>query len=343
MSSRGDVETVAAGATEKALVAAAMRGARLPDRAAALKELLRRGSGQVRPLLGKLATDEGAPAELRTTAVVALGRVATPENESALRSALAATWPSVVAAAAESLGRIGGRASLDALAKVDLGPRPGAARQVAFARTLLSYRLGLGSDRLAEPPAAALLEMDRERAEPLRLEPVGAEAFLAARPSLEHELPALAVAERDSVRFSCGGERLWLVRTEMVDRGDRVLEDTDRVAAIVLKESTCPDGWYVREYILAHPTRHGAAAVFGARPSGRLVHFGLLEPAGTAAALHLRALDAPGARALDFRAEVGPHGELTVREGFAGPPRGARANRPVVPTAAPKPGAGTAD
>ena len=331
MSGRSDVEAGPRQVKDEELVATTGRNINVNERTAALKELLRRRSPQVRPMLGRIVTDSEAPTELRTTAALALGREATPANEDALNRALASQDPSVVAAAAGSLGRIGGRAAYDAL-KATAEPRPGPARGLAFARTLISYRLGLGAERLAEPSTGSFLELDRARAASLELREVGPKDFAAARPWLQRELPAISVAEKGSVRFTCGNEHLWLVLAEGMAAGDSSVAKRDRIAAVVLKESACPDGWFVHEYILTHPRTGKGAALFGLRSTGKLVHFGEIG-AGANPAVQVRAIDAPGVASLEFRAELRSDGALGVREALAGPPQGGRKRRPSAPQA----------
>lgn len=331
MPTRSDVEAPRSGMGEEELMRTVVRGAAVHERTAALKELLRRRADGVRPLVAKLLTDPGAPPDLRSTAARALGEEATAANEQALRQALAATEPSVVAAAAASLGRVGGRAAFDALARASTDRLSGAARNVTFARTLISYRLGLAEARLQEPPAAALLEADRNRAAPFRLQGVGPVDFQAARRWLDRELPGVAVADRGSARFTSGNEHLWVVLGEgMAAPGNAAVPTTDRVAAVVLKESTCPEGWYVQEYLLTHPGADGGAVVFGVRSTGKLVHFGSISGRDGQAVVHLRAVDAPGVAAMEFRADL-RGGDLAVREAFCAPARGGRRNPPQAP------------
>ncbi|MFD0692307.1 HEAT repeat domain-containing protein [Actinomadura fibrosa] len=296
------------------------------ERGEALKELLRRESSRVRPFLGRIVADRTAPSGLRTTAAVALGKEATPENERALITALAADDPAVVAAAARGLGRIGGPEAFGALTRTT-------GRGVDFAQTLISYRLGLGSRRLAEPEAAALLDLDPRRAITFRFEPP---ADRPADAALRRELPAIPVAETGSVRFRCRNEHLWILVSGDAARAPRGLTERDLVTAVVLKESTCPDGWQVYEYIVAHPRKDGGAAMFGVRPTGRLVHFGLLAQTDVNADIRLQALDAPGVMALEFTAEyIAADGSLVPRSAQGSPPSGRRRNPPASPARAP--------
>ncbi|WP_433271586.1 HEAT repeat domain-containing protein [Actinosynnema sp. CS-041913] len=334
MTSRSDVEA-RPGVDEQELVAAVTGGGETAERTGALKELLRRGPARVRPVVERIVLDGSAPSELRTTAAVALGRQATADNERVLSAALTADDPHVVAAAAAGLARIGGRAAFDALSSVTAGPAGGAARSVAFARTLLSYRLGLGTHRLAEPEA--VLALDPGRATPFRIEGVAPDPTGAARRWLAEELPATPVTEAGSFRFRCLNAHIWVVLSEEVaGRPAGAVAERDRVAAVVLKESTCPDGWHVYEYVLSHPREGRGAAVFGVRPTGKLVHFGELTERDGTTALHLRAVDAPGTPALDFRADLTPTGTLTVRDAAYSRPA-TRRNPPATPTRSPSP------
>ncbi len=277
------------------------------DRTLALKELLRRQYPRRIGLLGEVVADRQAPPELRSTAALALGEEAGAEGEAALIVALKTEEPLVVRRAAESLGRIGDRKALAALAEVRAQPGGATARSLAFARTLISYRLGLGTDRLQTPPADALLSVPRERGVALKFEPVKPEAARADAAALKETLPAIAIAERGSVRFSCRTEHLWIVVSEDAagKKGLGRIAGRDAVTAVVLKQSTCPGGWYVYEYILSHPRDEKALEMFGVRPSGEMVHFGEVALKGGEAAVTLRALNTPYVPAIEFTARYG--------------------------------------
>lgn len=283
---------------------------RRPDlnRTLALKELLRRRYPRRAGLLGEVVADRQAPPELRSTAALALGQEASAEGKAALIAALKTEEPLVVRRAAESLGRIGDREALAALAEVRAEPGGATARSLAFARSLISYRLGLGTDRLKPPPAAdALLSVPRERGVALKFEQVAPEAVRAAAPALKEALPAIAIAERGSVRFSCRTEHLWIVVSEDAagEKGLGRIAGREAVTAVVLKESSCPGGWYVYEYILSHPRDEKALEMFGVRPSGEMIHFGEVALKGGEASVTLRALNTPYVPAIEFAARYG--------------------------------------
>ena len=306
------------------------------DRHVALKEFLRRRSPRIGPVLRDLVVDRAAPAELRGAAAIALGGKRDPDNQTALIEALATAEPAVVRRASEALGRIGDEHALAALKRTRVEPGGGTGRSVAFAQTLIGYRLGLGSERLEPPPAAELLHVARDRAVPLTFTPVKTEAFRAARPSLEEALPAIAISEKGSIRFTCRSEHLWIVVPEEV-AGERIgarLSDRSAVAAVVLKESTCPGGWYVYEYILSHPQEGKNAEVFGVRPSGIACHYGHMQPSGNKATLTLQALNTPLVPAIEFTAEYdGKKRKFAMTQAFLATAALETQKRPTAPRA----------
>jgi HEAT repeats len=307
MSDFCDQEELAETVREEDLIDSALGRRAELDRMTALNELQRRRSPQRGMVLNALLLDSAAPAELRSTAALALGKEVTPQAEDVLIAALQTAPVTVVRRAAESLGRIGGRRALEALRQVRVAPDGAPARSVAFARVLISYRLGLGTDRLQPPSPADMLTIEPGRGVELRFEPIAVEAFRAAAASLQEVLPGIPVAERGSVRFFCRSEHLWIVLSEetAAPEGLARLASRDAVAAVVLKESSCPDGWYVNEYILTHPRDTQTLELVGVRPTGVMTHSGEVDLSRPEAAVQLRALNTPYGPAIIFEATVG--------------------------------------
>jgi hypothetical protein len=102
----------------------------------------------------------------------------------------------------------------------------------------------------------------------------------------------------------------------------------------VLKESTCPDGWYVYEYILTHPTAARTAELFGVRDRGGMSHYGVLRILDEArVAVHVRAVDSPRVLPFELMAEYdGRDGALRIQEAIATAARPDQ-RRPAVPSA----------
>lgn len=335
MMNRGlDQEGLPESVTSEELVDA-VKGRR-PDlgRTAALKELLRRKSPRARRIIDDVLVDPATPLDLRTTAARALGKWPERRVEKTLIAALDAKEPALRARVAESLGRIGGREAFDALASVKAKPGTAHYRTIRFARSLIAYRLGLDDARLRRPAAGRLLKIGRRRAIGLKFETVRPNVFRAAEPYLKRELPGISVAERGSLRFRCRQENLWIVLNAEVQGAEATgtIAERGAVVAVLLKESHCPDTWYVYEYFLSHPRAAGKADVFGVRPTGSVSHFGEIDLDGPNASVRLHSLNTPRLPAIEFEAEYrGREGRLVVKKAVVATALLDRQRRPLEP------------
>jgi hypothetical protein len=320
VSSVSDQERLPQSVTDEDLVAAVTGHRPGLERSAALKEFVHRKSPRMGDFLSQVIVDPTMPLELRTTAAIALGEEDVPQAEDALIAALESDKPALARRAAESLGRIGERKAYEALARRRLPSGEQPSRASEFARTLIAYRLGLDTERLKPPAAREILEPERQRAVEINFDAVRPEDFRAAAPLLKRALPRIAVDERGSLRFSCRRERLWVIVTSAVAvpaAGKRIGERS-AVAAVVLKESTCPDGWYVYEYILTNPRDDRSAQVFGVRPTGEVLHYGEASLDESNAAVKLRAVNSPRVLPIVVAAEYrGREGALDIKEAVA--------------------------
>ncbi len=312
-----DQEGVPASVSDRKLVDAALGRRADLERTVALKELLRRRSPSAGKVINEVLSDKQAPLELRTTAARALGKSPDPGAEKTLLAALKAKEPALKARAAESLGRIGGRKAFEALERVKVKSGTANARTVRFARSLIAYRLGLDDARLRRPPAQRVLEVGRKRTVGLEFETVSPNTFRAAEHYLARELPGIPLAKRGSLRFTCRHERLWLALSAEVEGAQatkRVAAST-AVVAVLLKESHCPDTWYVYEYFLSHPRTSDTADLFGVRPTGEISHVGAIDLDEHDAVVHLQTVNTPRLPAIELNAEYrGKDGTLTVKE-----------------------------
>jgi HEAT repeats len=335
VASCSDQEALSRSVTDDALIAAVAGRNPKMEPAAALKELARRKSPVARKAVSDVLADRTAPLELRTTAARALGKGEVPGAESALIAALDAEQPALLARAAESLGRIGSEKALSALRRVKLEGAAG--RMIQFSRTLIAYRLGLDEERLEAPPETELLDIEQERAASITFERVEPEAFRAADRYLKDELPAIPLAERGSVRFSCRHEHLWIALTKEVEGagGAKRVAEGSAVVAVVLKESTCPEGWYIYEYILSHPRGAKKAEIFGVRPTGDLSHFGELDLKEVNVTVRLRAFNTPRLPAIDLEADYrGREGTFNFKRALVATGLTGEQTRPAEPRGA---------
>jgi len=316
MSTEFDDERAVSALADEALVAAI--GARQPvyGQAAAVKELARRRFPRASPVLAAVMLDPGAPGAMRAAAAVALGRQVVPEHQRALALALRADEEGVIRRAAEALGRIGDRDALPALRAVPAPADPAARRALAFARSLLAYRLGLDDELLKPPDDGSSAAPVGEGAAALRPEPIGKDLGKRVAADLERELPAISMSVDGGVRFDCAGELLVAVPNAFLP----AVPTSAFVAALVLKHWQAVDRFSPHLFLLSHPTGSGSLALFGVRPDGTMTHTGAIRVSGGALDFRLEALDTPYSPPVAFEGRLIPAGpRLDLTKALVGP------------------------
>ena len=215
--------------------------------------------------------DERLPPDVRAVAAVEAGKQAAPGSERALVAALRSGPPLVVRRAAESLGRIGGPEALPALRALRSSEEePAVARAVSFARSLISYRFGLGSDLLKTPGAGEILTLDDPEPIQIQATPVGADAVERIAPRYRLEVPGVALSPRGALQLRCDPNEFLLVPHE----GIAALGERNAVVGVVLKRAQSLEYFALHLYLLSHPREEGTLSLFGVRPDGTLTHFG---------------------------------------------------------------------
>jgi hypothetical protein len=269
----------------------------VPDRdvaVAAVRELVVRRSSRLGAVLRDIVADGERDADLRALAAVELGHDARPANREALAEVVTGSPPGVARRAAEALGRIGDEASLARLRR--LRPTDPVLRQtVDFARSLISYRLGLGQDLLDAPPPPRL--DDAQRAAPMEItfatppEAVRTEAMAAA----QREFPAVPLAPDGALHFECGSDRFYAAFTAAVHRRKTLtpLVERNAVLVTVMKRAAAIGEYTAYLYVLTHPERAGRIRLFGVRPSGLIVLTGEADVGDRVAEFRVGSLATP--------------------------------------------------
>jgi hypothetical protein len=268
------------------------------ERAEALKQLVRRRSPRETQVLTAIVGERKAPRELRSTAAVVLGKRAAPEHQRALISALYEDDRDVVRRAAEALGRIGDREALSWIEKLPYEPAGAAGRAVSFARSLISYRLGLGSHRL-KPPPERVLPIHPDRRTQLRMSPASPEKVRKREPSLRRELPGIDVDLESAIEMTCAGNDYLALLHRDLSRVSR----EDAIPLTVLKYYSSGD-YAVYLYVFTHPESGGTLQVFGVRPTGTLTHVGRARLSNGELVFSIGALDTTHSPGMELEGTV---------------------------------------
>ena len=282
-------------------------GARGPagERGEALRLLVRRSIRRAAPILRNIARKAAPIASMRATAAIALGRDADPANQAPLIAALKAPEDRVVRRAAEALGRIGDTKALAALRASRAPSAPAAARAYAFAQSLISYRLGLGSDLIVSQTPLARRE---RKGDPVAVSAIPTAVARRVAGTLPEEAPAIALAPKGGIAFAC--RRVAYVVVPAVKPHDPT--KVNAVAAVVLRRSGSLDRFALHLYILAHPAGDGTAALHGVRPDGSVTWRGEMREGHEGPTFVLEALDTPLSSPAKVEGMLTPDGAIAA-------------------------------
>lgn len=292
--SGSDVEGIPGSPTNTTLQRRVRESEDPEEAGAALRSLLRRRTRPPTGLLTELVTARSRPVELRTMAAVELGKHTGPEVQDALVEAVSDRDHAVVRRAAEALGRIGDE---DAHAKLRrLRPRdPSVKESVDFARTLLSYRLGLDGDLLDAPRPeevptrrrGAQMDVDIDRADDAVVE----RAFEDAR----RAVPGIELGRPGALSMRCDGDDFVAAFTEQVTAAESLqwLGDRSAVLMTVLRRPAVLDEYGVHMYVLTHPDDDGRLRLFVTRSTGVVVLTGAVRLDERRATITLESLPTP--------------------------------------------------
>lgn len=240
---------------------------------AAVHALSARRSPQRSEALVQALADRTRPTQVRAAAALALGRDDRPEHQTALMDALAVRDRDIARRVVESLGRIGDVEAYERLNRVRRSD-PVAARAVSFARTLLSYRHGLGVDLIDAPPPEHLPEDQYVGVGDVEVSTTPSSNLLEEALDDAHtELPAVRLSPDAAVGIECGESSFVAAFTDEVQRRQTLtpLGQRNAVLAVVLRRVPPLAGFEPWLWVLTHPERADRLRLFGVRTTGQVV------------------------------------------------------------------------
>ncbi len=267
----------------------------------AITELVARDSPRF-PALLRERLIAAASAEVRASSAAALSVKSTVANRSALLGALKDEVPEVVRRAAQSLGRIGGAAELEALRK--LRPKhPVVKRATTAAKTLLSYRLGEKRGLLNAPAESTLLNLGAGKSKPFDVTALSLKKLgLAER--LAREMPEIRLSDQ-ALKVVCDRwNYLVVLNREVFSRNAAAITKKSGLFGILLRNEEIDDRYYRYAYLLTHPGTANRLHVFAMRESAEVAFYGHLLKTDDGLGFHVQALNTRHTRPIEFSGNV---------------------------------------
>ncbi len=251
--------------------------------------------------LERLLLDEKEMPRLRAMAGPLLAQTGKPAAARALERGLAAKNDLALRGALQGLELAGGKTVPKALQR--LRQRKGlVGRMAGRTAALLNHRLGLKGAALT-PASSSVLRVNPKRAAAIAITPARGKRVAEAIAKLAAAAPSLRLAAAGAVALSCAGRSyLFLFHEEALRGGlDRLRERKALAGVVAEKEELEGNSWAVRYQLLTEPLPPAGLRLVLATSRGTPLFAGTAKIKGEAAQFSLRALDGPGAVAIDVR------------------------------------------
>lgn len=257
--------------------------------------------------LAALLENENESPRIRYLAALTLGRIRTAEALRILVRNVETRDEGVQAAVMRSLGRLGDRSALDAIAAV-MGKTGGMAeRDARFAAALISHRLGLEGNDLPVPEEKDYLDILPGAARPIQfIRADAADAEFCLR-SLAADPFGIEFAEQPMYLVRCGRTVLMVVFARELFAPSRLrsLEERKTIAGVVALRNPTSGLYSVSLLILTSPARPANGFhVLLAHPHGKVAYGGSARVEEDTAEFSIRAVAHPGAFAVRIQGRL---------------------------------------
>ncbi len=189
----------------------------------------------------------------------------------ALVRALESTHPRLVRQAAGSLGRVGIATDRDVLSAIEPEGEQ-AARVLGFAQSMISYRLGLGTDLLHAPQRVSKIATSKARS--IEITPIDSPRLRIVIESTS--VSPVPLTREGALRVNCDGVETIVALARDVGNPstpERLLE-ANHVVGTVLRQVPHTAELVAHLYVLTHPCDENTVEIFAVRRTGVIAMYG---------------------------------------------------------------------
>lgn len=268
-----------------------------------IKELVRRTEPRRNEVFAQVLDDPKYDPSVKKTVINELGSEPRIENQELLLRQLDRQDDSVLMVVARALGKIGDENALKRLEAARTPNNPAAQHALQFSRSLISYRLRLGT-HLIEPPANAQLVPVREG---IRFEVSQAATATIRKAVLQakKDVPAIPLSDAGAMRVTCRDIEYLVVFTDRFDQPETLLSlrNGNAVPLVLLKTGLSEGGYFLDRYLFTQPSANGEVMLLGMRPKGDLTLVGGAEISVGKVSFRLNAIESPLTPAVEISGE----------------------------------------
>lgn len=246
------------------------------DRIKALTAIAHIGGAGECKMLGRIVADEKEDSDVRAVAAISLSLSQPDKAERELIANTTVKSDIVLGRVARSLGRIGGEASLKALDKISDTKSNLVRKEVAFAKALISYRLGIERDTLRFVMAdERKIKVNKDTLK-LDVRPASTKELRNCLDLLEGSSYRLNVSKDFGFKMGCGRTTfMLLMNKDSFGNGilSRVMEQK-QFAGLVTLRSEETGTYAVQSLVLTSPHESSTLDIMVCRTDGTALYSG---------------------------------------------------------------------
>lgn len=244
----------------------------------------------------------------KNVVVVELGTEHLPENQELLLKTLDTDNLQTFAKAVSSLGKIGNMQAIERLEHIKAPDDKIAKQKLAFAKSLLAYRLRI--NRHLIPPPSEIELVDVTNGSTFKAEKAEAEIVAKALKDAKEELPAFTLIDDGAEKLGCRSFNMMLVPTDVLQKPESLLTIRSQSAlpVVLLKTGLGSDNYFLDTYFFTHPSNNpGEIEIIGMRPGGELVYAGKGSISSNGLDFRLKSVNTRYAPAIDVEGRYDPN------------------------------------
>lgn len=248
------------------------------DRIKALWILARKGGVDECKTIGKVLCNKKENPLIRAAAATNIALCPAKDAEKQLIGNLSISDDIVLSKTVKSLGAIGSKKALNALGKITAVKIPLVKRQIAFAKTLISYRLGLDKNTLkfVSGPKRQIDKMPKNEVFPLQINKAGSKEISDCLQLMEGSNYRVNVSDSLGFKINCGRSQYFLLfEKNWTDNNYLSLLTQRKYLAGLLALKSEESGTYsVQSMILTSPRTPETLDIMVCRTDGELLYSG---------------------------------------------------------------------
>lgn len=273
----------------------------------ALKEFSKEKVSNRIEVFQEILMDPQQSTAAKNVVIIELGAERLQENQELLLQSLDTSNPQIFAKAVSSLGKIGNIQALEQLEQTKIPNDPIARQRLAFAKSLLAYRMRINRHLIRLPSEAELVGVTNGST--FKIAKAEPEMAAKALKDTMKDLPAITLIGDGAAKLGCRSFEMMLVPTDVFQNLESLLTIRSKSALpiVLFKTGLGSGNYFLDTYFFTQPSNGpDKIEIIGMRPMGELVYAGKGSVSSYGVDFRLKSVSTRYAPAVDIEGRYDP-------------------------------------